>query len=82
MTLRQRLRRLEGVRPAGSPTLWLVCVDEEGRVLDDGSDGVKPWIGQHYSGVPSIGQLIIGIDPLQVLGRRPSEPEGPSSSLR
>jgi len=60
----------------------LVCVDEEGRVLDDGSVAVRPWIGQHDSAVPSIKQLHIGIDPLHVLGRRPAEPDGPSSSLR
>jgi hypothetical protein len=59
----------------------LVSVDEEGRVLDDGSVAVRPWIGQHYSAVPNIAQLLIGIDPLQVMGRRPAEPDGPSSSL-
>ena len=81
MTLRQRLRRLERDRPAGSPTWWLVSVDEEGRVLDDGSVAVRRWIVQHYSAVPGIAQLLIGIDPLHVLGRRPAEPDGPSSSL-
>jgi hypothetical protein len=59
----------------------LVCADEEGRVLDDGSVAVRRWIVQHYSAVPSIAQLLLGIDPLQVLGRRPAEPDGPSSSL-
>lgn len=81
MSLRQRLRRLERGRPAGSPTLGLVCVDEEGRVLDDGSVGVRPWIGRHYGAIPRIGQLIVGIDPLQVLGHRPAEPNGASSRL-
>jgi hypothetical protein len=45
MRARQRLQRLERLRPPDSPTLWLVFVDEEGIVLDDGSDGVRPWIG-------------------------------------
>jgi hypothetical protein len=40
MSMRQRLRRLERLHPPDSPTLWLVCADGEGRVLDDGSAGV------------------------------------------
>jgi hypothetical protein len=60
--------------------LWLVCVDEEGTVLDDGTDGVRPWIGEHYSAIPRIGKLIIGIDPLVVLGRKPGITVSPISS--
>lgn len=75
MSLRRRLRRLEALRPAGLPTLWLVCVDDEGRVLDDGTAAVRPWIGKPLSAVPSIGKLIVGIDPLVVVGQR-SEPSG------
>ena len=61
--------------------MWLVCVDNEGIVLDDdGSAGVRPWIGKHYSAIPRIGQLIIGIDPLVVLGRKPGLTLSASSS--
>ena len=80
MSVRQRLRRLERLHPPDSPTLWLVCVDNEGIVLDDGSAGVRPWIGKHYSAIPRIGQLIIGIDPLVVLGRKPGLTLSASSS--
>ena len=58
-----------------------MCVDNEGIVLDDdGSAGVRPWIGKHYSAIPRIGKLIIGIDPLVVLGRKPGITISPSSS--
>ena len=77
MRARQRLQRLERLRPPDSPTLWLVFVDEEGIVLDDGSVGVRPWIGKHYSAIPRIGKLIIGVDPLVVLGRKPVEAINP-----
>jgi hypothetical protein len=80
MRVRQHLRRLERLHPPDSPTLWLVCVDNEGIVLDDGTAGVRPWIGKHYSAIPRIGKLIIGIDPLVVLGRKPGITISPSSS--
>jgi hypothetical protein len=72
MSVRQRLRRLQRLHPPDSRTLWLVCVDNEGIVLDDGTAGVRPWIGKHYSAIPRIGKLIIGIDPLVVVGRKPA----------
>jgi hypothetical protein len=80
MSVRQRLQFLERLHPPDSPTLWLVCVDTEGRVLDDGSAGVRPWIGKHYSAIPRIGRIVMGIDPLVVLGRRSAEPIRASSS--
>jgi hypothetical protein len=69
MRLRLRLKRLEQARPSES-AIWLVCVDEQGRILDDGSDQIRPWIGKHYSTVPGTPQVIVGVDPLMVLGRR------------
>ena len=80
MRVRQRLERLEPLHPPDSPTLWLVCVDDEGIVLNDGTAGVRPWIGKHYSAIPRIGKLIIGIDPLVALGRKPGITISPSSS--
>jgi hypothetical protein len=57
MRARQRLERLERLHPPDSPTLWLVCVDNEGIVLDDGSAGIRPWIGKHYVSVRRIAFL-------------------------
>src|SRR5436305_11454551 len=51
MSLHHQLKRLERAQPPESP-LALVCVEEEGRILDDGSDPIRPWIGKHYSDVP------------------------------
>lgn len=36
-------RRYAAPRP---PHLWLAFVDEQGRVLDDRSDVIRPWIGR------------------------------------
>jgi hypothetical protein len=69
MGLCHRLKRLERALPP-APALSLVCVDEEGRILDDGSDTRRPWIGRHYSDVPGAPKVIVGVDPLEVLGRR------------
>ncbi|HYT92364.1 MAG TPA: hypothetical protein VEL76_26860 [Gemmataceae bacterium] len=62
MNLRNRLKRLEKLQPKG-PTLWLVYVDEAGLILDDGSAEVKPWVGRHYSELPSVGKILTGLDP-------------------
>jgi hypothetical protein len=67
MSLRHRLKRLESAVPRG-PVVWLVCVDEEGIVLDDGSAEVRPWVGRHVREVPGTPKVLVGIDPL-VLGR-------------
>jgi hypothetical protein len=69
MSLGHRLKRLARARPTGN-VLSLVCVDEEGRVLDDGSDKLRAWIGKHYSHVPGASKVIVGVDPLVVLGLR------------
>jgi hypothetical protein len=45
-------------------------VDEAGRILDDGSEQIRPWIGKHYSTAPGKRKVIVGVDPLEVLGRR------------
>jgi hypothetical protein len=69
VALRTRLKRLEQLRPAG-PTLRLAFVNDEGRVLDSGSETVKPWVGRDARELPGGVQLIRGVDPQQVLGRR------------
>jgi hypothetical protein len=66
MGLHHRLKR--ALSPA--PTLSLVCVDEEGIVLDDGSGEIRPGIGKHHSAVPGNPKVIVGVDPLEVLGPR------------
>jgi hypothetical protein len=48
MRLRQRLQRLEEARPPSGPKLWLAFVDDDGHILDDGSQETLPWIGMHY----------------------------------
>jgi hypothetical protein len=76
MRLSRRLQRLEEARPpsgARSPRLWLAFVDHDGRILDDGSQETLPWIGMHYQDVPGgVAKVIVGIDPLAVLGREPA----------
>ena len=67
MSLRIRLTHLE--RPqslASQPSL--VCVDEEGRVLDDGTAEMRPWIRKHQDDWPFPVAVIVGVDPLVVLG--------------
>ena len=48
MGLHHRLKRLERERPH-VPDLALVCMDEQGRIFDDGSDQNRPWVSEHYS---------------------------------
>ena len=73
MRLRQRLQRLEKARPPSGARLWLAFIDDDGRILDDGSQETLPWIGMHYDDVPGgVAKLIVGIDPLAVLGREPA----------
>ena len=69
MSLRHRLKRLEQGR-RDIAALWLVCVDEQGIVLDDSSAEIQPWVGRHYGAVPGTPKVIVGVDPLEVLGRR------------
>ena len=51
-------------------------MDESGLVLDDGSDYIRSWIGKHYSEVPGNCKLLVGADPLMMLGRRLGETDG------
>jgi hypothetical protein len=42
-----------------------------GHILDDGSQETVPWIGMHYQDVPGgVAKVIMGVDPLAVLGRK------------
>jgi hypothetical protein len=68
--LRRTLARMERACPVPSrPHLWLACVDDQGRVLDDGSEAARPWVGRHHTELPGPVQVIAGIDPFRVLGR-------------
>jgi hypothetical protein len=59
----------EQLRP-GEVTLWAVCLDEGGRVLDDGSGAIKPYVGRPVAEVPNVRQVYGNVDPLVVTGRR------------
>jgi hypothetical protein len=67
-TLRSRLECLERLARPPSQHLYVVCVDDEGKVLDNGSEQVRPWIGRHYSELPGPISVVRGIDPMAVLG--------------
>ena len=57
-SLRTRLRTLERTAKRQAEKdeyqLMVIQVDEDGRVLDDGTDEVRPWVGQLASEVPGI----------------------------
>jgi hypothetical protein len=73
--LRRRLARLQRLcPPPAGPHLSLACVDEAGCVLDDGSDAARPWVGRHSTELAGPVQVVVGIDPLRILGR-PSRDE-------
>jgi hypothetical protein len=44
------------------------CVDEQGVILDDRSEAVRPWVGRHCGELPRWVQVVVGVDPLVVLG--------------
>jgi hypothetical protein len=48
--------------------LYRACADEQGRVLDDRTEAVRPWVGQHSRALPGPVQVLRGADPLEVLG--------------
>ena len=66
MNLRMRLERLEKQIPNDEDTLRLAWVDSNGRILDDGSVIVRPWIGRHYRELPPGAKVIMGVDPSAV----------------
>ena len=74
MSLRNRLKSLEQIQ-RDDFAIRLLSVNEAGLVLDDGSDPIRPWIGRHYSAVPDNCKVIVGVDPLVMLGRRPAGAE-------
>jgi hypothetical protein len=71
--LRTRLARLERTQAQAS-RLSLVCVDEEGCILDDGTAEIQPWVGMHQDDLPFAVQVIVGVDPLVVLGLAEEDP--------
>jgi hypothetical protein len=66
VSLRHRLQPLEEARQEKA-AIWLLCVDEQGLVLDDGSAAIRPFVGKHYSAVPGNPKLVVVIDPMVVL---------------
>jgi hypothetical protein len=67
VNLRTRVAHLERTQSeASQPSL--VCVDEEGCILDDGTSEMRPWIGKHHESLPFPVTVIGGVDPLVVLG--------------
>lgn len=79
MSLRTRLKRLERLRPPGT-TLWAVFIDEAGRIMDDGSVIMRPWVGRRLSELPAeikVGKVIGGVDPLVVFGHKRSNDASP-----
>jgi hypothetical protein len=73
--LRRRLDRLGRLcpPPPAAPHLYLAFVDGAGQVLDDGSEAVRPWVGRHYAELPGPVRVIVGVDPLRILGRATGE---------
>jgi hypothetical protein len=59
--------RLEDLYPPG-PHLYLACVGQQGRVLDDQTEAARPWVGRHFRELPDPVQVIRGVDPLEVFG--------------
>jgi len=53
---------------SGVPHLYVAVVDENGLVIDDGGEAVRPWIGRHVTELPSSVTVVSGIDPRLVLG--------------
>jgi hypothetical protein len=71
-SLRSRLQRVEmdvDRRCASKvPHLCVVCVDENGLVIDDGDAATSPWVGRHFTEIPHPVTVAAGIDPRRVLG--------------
>ena len=73
--VRRRLARLEQ-RCLPPPThLGVVFLDEQGVVLDDRSEAVRPWVGRHGSELPRNVKVVIGVDPLEIFGYKKPDDE-------
>jgi hypothetical protein len=70
----RRLKRLQAVLMPARPQLSIVGVDDDGRVLDDGTEASRPWVGRNCGELPRGVQILRGVDPLEILGRSPSVP--------
>ena len=64
----KRLARLERRCPL-APELYLAFVNDQRCVLGGQSSAVRPWIGRHHGELPGPVKIILGVDPLQALGR-------------
>jgi len=65
--LHTRLVRLER-RQSVSACLPIVCVDNQGRILDDGTLLTRQWVGRCPEEMPCPVQVLVGVEPLLVLG--------------
>jgi hypothetical protein len=74
MSLRTRLTCLERTCTQASPPS-IVCVDEEGCVLDDGTTEMRPWVGKNQDDLPFPVTVIGGVDPLVALGLACANPK-------
>ncbi|MFO0863665.1 MAG: hypothetical protein U0744_03225 [Gemmataceae bacterium] len=83
MTLKQRLLRLEKQVPAPQDLLpWIVVVNDNGLIVDDGSAAVSRCIGKPPSSLPVFVQVIRGIDPRLVVGPMPEPSAGPFEAMQ
>jgi hypothetical protein len=62
-----RLVRLER-KQSVTPCLSIVCVDDQGRILDDGTFLTRQWVGRCPEEMPYPVQVLVGVEPLLVLG--------------
>jgi hypothetical protein len=73
-SVRGRLARLERHLAPGRPPLDVAFVDEHGLILDGRSEAVRPWVGRRRRELPGAVSVVVGVDPLVVLGhKRPSD---------
>jgi hypothetical protein len=78
MNLRARLAKVEkALAVAEAPGARLVCTDTAGIVLDDGSEATRPYVGRHVREVPGEPKVVVGVDPIKVLGRNLHHRAGP-----
>ncbi len=65
--LHSRLVRLERSQSL-TPHLVIVCVDNQGHILDDGTLLSRQWVGRCLEEMPYPVQVLVGVEPLLVLG--------------
>ena len=68
INVRGRMARLERRCRSPASHIYSAFVDLQGLILDDRSEAVRPWVGRHYSELPDPVSIVMGVDPLVVLG--------------